>query len=155
MSFGDEAAPGSQAVIMPASWRDLNGLRYLEQVCFPKDSWPLLDLVGVLTLPQVIWLKATIGEKLVGFVAGDQKPHQHVSWIATIAVLPEYRGKGIGGDLLGACEERLETPRVKLCVRASNAEAIRLYEHRGYLRVDLWTKYYQDGEDALVMEKLL
>lgn len=150
-----EVEPGNQAIILPASWRDLNGLRYLEQVCFPKDSWPLLDLVGVLTLPQVVRLKAIVGEKMVGFVAGDQRPHQHLSWIATIAVLPDHRGMGIGSRLLGACEERLDTPRIKLCVRVSNTEAIRLYEHRGYNRADVWTKYYQDGEDALVMEKLL
>jgi len=88
MSFGYEGVPGSQAAILQATWRDLNGLRYLEQVCFPKDSWPLLDLVGVLTLPQVVRLKAVVDEQMVGFVAGDQRPHQHLSWIATIAVLP-------------------------------------------------------------------
>ena len=40
-----------------------------------------------------------------------------------------------------------------LCVRLDNDGAIRLYEQEGYLRVGTWTKYYNDGGDALVMEK--
>jgi ribosomal protein S18 acetylase RimI-like enzyme len=31
--------------------------------------------------------------------------------------------------------------------------AIRLYERFGYERVGEWSRYYQDGESALVMEK--
>jgi ribosomal protein S18 acetylase RimI-like enzyme len=31
--------------------------------------------------------------------------------------------------------------------------AIRLYERFGYTKIGEWTKYYQDGESALVMEK--
>ena len=34
------------------------------------------------------------------------------------------------------------------------ASASRLYEQEGYLRVGTWTKYYNDGGDALVMEKI-
>ncbi len=52
------------------------------------------------------------------------------------------------------CEKRLNTPRLRLCVRLDNDGAIRLYEQEGYLRVGTWTKYYNDGGDALVMEKL-
>jgi len=31
--------------------------------------------------------------------------------------------------------------------------AIRLYEKFGYSKVGEWSRYYQDGEAALVMEK--
>ena len=58
--------PGSLATIQPATWRDLNSLRHLERLCFPKDAWPLLDLVGVLTLPNVVRLKA---ERTAGLAA--------------------------------------------------------------------------------------
>ena len=68
--------------------------------------------------------------------------------------LPEYRHQGIGRRLLEACEERLTTPRLRLCVRPSNEEAIRMYKMAGYSHVDRWGKYYNDGEDSLVMEKL-
>ncbi len=47
--------------IEPATLRDLGALRHLEQVCFPKDAWPLLDLIGVLTFRGVMRLKAVNG----------------------------------------------------------------------------------------------
>ncbi len=147
--------PGSLATIQPATWRDLNSLRYLERLCFPKDAWPLLDLVGVLTLPSVVRLKAELDGQMVGFIAGDIRALQHMAWIATIGVLPEYRGRGIGRMLLEACEALIHQPRVRLCVRASNEVAIQLYLSSGYQRAGLWPHYYQDGEDALVMEKAL
>jgi ribosomal protein S18 acetylase RimI-like enzyme len=148
-----EALPGSQASIEPATWRDLNSLRHLEQVCFPKDAWPLLDLVGVLTLPSVVRLKALVGGAFAGFVAGDVRRSQKEAWIATIAVLPEFRGRGVGRKLLRACESQLEVPRVRLCVRASNAAAVQLYLSEGYHKSGLWANYYQDGEEAVIMEK--
>ena len=65
------------------------------------------------------------------------------------------RGSGIGQALLRACEAKLKFPTVKLTVRISNQRAISLYEKEGYRTVDIWTKYYNDGEDGLVMEKIL
>ena len=141
--------------IAPASIRDLNALRKLERICFEKDSWPLFDLIAVLSFPDVVRLKAMEDHKMVGFVAGDPRPSQGFSWIATIAVLPGYRQRGIGRALLLACEAQLRTPRAKLSVRASNQSAISLYEQEGYRTSDLWKAYYNDGENAIVMEKSL
>ncbi|HEY9152131.1 MAG TPA: GNAT family N-acetyltransferase [Anaerolineales bacterium] len=140
--------------ITTASFLDLGALNKLEHVCFEKDAWPFLDLVAVLTFPDVIRLKAVDENgKMIGFVAGDPHPLDGFSWIATIGVLPEFRRRGIGRDLLHACEAQLKTPRVRLSVRASNDGAIRLYEQEGYQRVEVWQSYYNDGEAAIVMEK--
>lgn len=149
------AAPGGRVQVEPATWRDLNALRHLEKVCFPQDAWPLWDLIGVLTLPNVVRLKAVIDAQMAGFVAGDVRPSEKVAWIATIGVLPEYQGRGIGRTLLQACEARLPVPRVRLNVRTSNQVAIHLYQTTGYERSGIWPAYYQDGEDALIMEKRL
>jgi ribosomal protein S18 acetylase RimI-like enzyme len=139
--------------ILPASIRDLNALRKLERICFEKDAWPLFDLIAVLTFPDVVRLKAVEDQQMVGFIAGDPRPSQGFSWIATIAVLPGYRQRGIGRALLLTCERQLSTPRVKLSVRASNQTAINLYEQQGYRTTDIWNAYYNDGENAIVMEK--
>lgn len=139
--------------ILSATIRDLNALRKLARICFEKDSWPLFDLIAVLTFPDVVRLKAVESDQMVGFVAGDPRPSQGFSWIATIAVLPDYRRKGIGRSLLHACEMRLKTPRLRLSVRASNQAAISLYEQEGYRTMDMWKAYYADGENAIVMEK--
>jgi ribosomal protein S18 acetylase RimI-like enzyme len=147
------AQSDTSIAIEPASLRDLSALRHVEQICFPKDAWPLMDLIGVLTFPGVVRLKAMNGRQMVGFIAGDIRRLEGMAWIATVAVLPEFRGRGIGAALLQACEARISVNRIRLCVRPSNDVAIRLYERFGYTRVGEWTKYYQDGESALVMEK--
>ena len=139
--------------ILPANLFDLNDLRHLEQTCFPKDAWPILDLIAVLSFPGVIRLKAVADERMIGFIAGDPRPLEGFSWIATIGILPEYRGKGFGRALLEACEARLTTGRIRLSVRPGNLEAIRMYEKAGYKLIDRWMGYYDDGEDALLMEK--
>jgi ribosomal-protein-alanine N-acetyltransferase len=139
--------------IVSATIRDLNTLYKLERICFEKDAWSLFDLIAVLTFPDVVRLKAVESDQMVGFVAGDPRPSQGFSWIVTIGVLPNYQRKGVGRALLNACEAQLKTPRLRLSVRASNQAAINLYEQEGYRTMDIWKAYYDDGENALVMEK--
>jgi ribosomal protein S18 acetylase RimI-like enzyme len=147
--------PGSAFTIEPATWRDLNTLRQIEKICFPKDAWPLWDLIGVLTLPSVVRLKAMIDDQMVGFIAGDIRHREDIAWIATVGVLPEYRQRGIGEALILACEAQVDVSRVQLSVRMSNEVAIRLYLRLGYQKVGAWSGYYTDHEDALVMAKSL
>ena len=138
--------------LLPASWRDLNSLHRFERQVFPQDSWPLIDLIAVLSLPGIQRIKAVSEGTLVGFVAGEFR--QGRDWITTIGVLPAYRRMGIAQALLTACEEQLSSPLIRLCVRHSNLPAIHLYEKFGYCQVDTWKSYYNGGEDAVVMEKV-
>ncbi len=140
--------------ILPASLRDLGALRALEHVCFDQDAWSLLDLIAVLTFPEVVRLKAVEGGQMVGFVAGDPRPFDGLAWIATLGVDPRYQRRGIGRALLLAAEARIKLPRLRLTVRRSNQGAITLYEQEGYHTADIWKGYYDDGEDGFVMEKV-
>jgi ribosomal-protein-alanine N-acetyltransferase len=140
-------------VILRAAWHDLNDLRKLEITCFGKDAWPLWDLIAVLTLPNIVRLKAVADGKMVGFIAGDPHPHEKLGWISTLGVFPQHRRKGIADALLFQCENELGFPRIRLSVRRSNEPAIALYKKTGYQMVDVWRGYYYDGEDALVLEK--
>ncbi len=141
--------------IQSANLIDLKALRTLEKTCFEKDAWPLLDLIAVLTWPEVIRLKAMEEGEMIGFAACDPRPSQSVAWVATIAVDPRWQRRGVGRKLLRACEEHVSQPRMKLSVRISNHGAIALYEREGYHTVDIWGRYYSDYEDAVVMEKIL
>jgi ribosomal-protein-alanine N-acetyltransferase len=73
----------------------------------------------------------------------------------TLAVAPAYRRMGIGGALLDELLRRAReggASSVMLEVRADNAEAARLYEGRGFERVDVRRRYYQPGDtDAHVL----
>ena len=92
---------------------------------------------------------------MVGVIIGDMRRSKGFSWIATVAVHPDYQGCGIGTALIQACERQITTPRIRLSVRSSNEQAIRLYLRLGYQQTAKWTKYFKGGEDALVMEKEL
>ncbi len=140
--------------ILPATFRDLGPLRRIEQACFLKDAWPLLDLIAVLTWPEVVRLKAVADGLMIGFIAAEPRPSEELAWISTVAILPEYQRRGIGRALLRECEQRLTQARIRLCVRVSNEPAIRMYQKEGYLAMDTWREYYNDNENALVMEKI-
>ncbi len=140
-------------LIESATWRDLKPLEKLEKVCFGADSWPMLELLGVLVFPGVVRLKASVDGEMVGFIAGDPHRAEQAGWIMTLGVLPEWRRHGIAEALLSDCERKLGMPLVKLTVRRGNEAAIALYQKLGYTQTDIWSHYYQGGEDGLVLEK--
>ena len=145
----------SDYVIETASWRDIRALQALEKTCFGQDAWPFLELLGLLTIPLVVRLKASVKERMVGFIAGEARRIDQAGWILTLGVLPEFRRCGIANALLAACEQQMGMPQVKLTVRRSNTAAISLYQKMGYSQVDIWSKYYQGGEDGLVLARTM
>lgn len=59
----------------------------------------------------------------------------HRGWLHLVAVLPEYRRRGIGRALLGEAERRLRAmgcPKINLQIRTSNDAVVRFYERLGY-----------------------
>src|SRR5512143_3796849 len=92
--------------IIAASVLDLTALNKLEHACFGRDAWPILDLIAVLTFPEVTRLKAVEDGRMIGFVAGDMHNGDGLGWIATIGIDPEYRRHGYGRELLRADAER-------------------------------------------------
>jgi [ribosomal protein S18]-alanine N-acetyltransferase len=75
--------------------------------------------------------------------------------IATIAVLPEYRGQGIARCLLVTALQAVIQRNfriVTLEVRSGNLAAQNLYSRFGFAKVGFRPKYYRDNnEDALIM----
>jgi ribosomal protein S18 acetylase RimI-like enzyme len=141
--------------IMPASWRDLFAVQEIERACFIEDAWPIIELMAALTFPNIVRFKAANKEKIAGFIAGDIRRSEGVGWILTVGVLPDYRRQGLAEQLMAQCVQAMNMPRVKLSARRSNLAAIQLYQKLGYSQVDVWSKYYHDGEDGIVMEKQL
>lgn len=150
-----EADFQARVKIAPANWRDWGAVMTLEKLCFGRDAWSALDVAAALTLPDTVRLKAVLEEEMIGLVVGDIRRRQQVGWIATIAVHPSHRRRGLGRRLLQSCEQAMAMPRVKLTLRVSNKAAHNLYLHEGYEQVQYWRGYYASGEDALVMEKVI
>ncbi|RIW29391.1 ribosomal-protein-alanine N-acetyltransferase [Bacillus salacetis] len=75
--------------------------------------------------------------------------------ITNIAVLPSYRGRGLGGKLMGSMIEiakEMGARTMTLEVRVSNDPAQSLYRKFGFHDGGIRKNYYSDNqEDALVM----
>lgn len=78
--------------------------------------------------------------------------------VLNVAVAPEARRRGVARAVLDELEGRGRAQGARLAmleVRRGNAAAIALYRSRGYRDVGVRPRYYPDGEDALVMDKVL
>ena len=76
--------------------------------------------------------------------------------INRIAVIPEFRGRGIGTSLLEWIEENIpdEVTEINLEVRESNKYAIEMYKNFGYTVLGRRKKFCRNPEeDALLMTK--
>lgn len=74
--------------------------------------------------------------------------------VVSVAVLQEYRGKGIGRSLLLEAINGLaarKSDEIYLEVRVSNDLAIKMYQSIGFLIKSRLRSYYRDGEDAYLM----
>lgn len=79
--------------------------------------------------------------RLVGAITCERDPRlkvRHVGHIVGMMVAPEARRLGIGRALLTMCIERVSgsggCELLTLSVTASNREAVRVYEHCGFMR---------------------
>lgn len=89
---------------------------------------------------------------VVGYVGIRFLPGE--AHITTIAVHPQWRGRGLGRYLLlMAIRRALQHPVrfITLEVRASNRTAQRLYTDLGFRVTGIQRGYYRDGEDAWLM----
>ena len=141
--------------IVRATMRDVHAIRRLEQVIFPLDAYTYLSLSTLLMWPGGANFKALdVAGTLAGFVAGSPNWGTHIDWIVTLGVHPDHQRRGLGRRLLTVCEQNMSQAAIRLTVRASNQTAIQLYLTVGYRRAYVEPRYYNDGEDGIVMEKI-
>ena len=79
--------------------------------------------------------------------------------VTSLAVLDGFRRKGLAQALMHQLHYHMENcygvESVGLHVRVSNAPAAKLYNAFGYKVAEVIPSYYQDGEDAYLMKKVL
>ncbi|WP_457974875.1 ribosomal protein S18-alanine N-acetyltransferase [Arthrobacter sp. D1-17] len=132
---------------------DIPAVHQLEERLFPVDAWPLQMFVDELSQPETRrYLIAEAPDGIIGYAG--LMCIEPIADVQTIAVVPEYEGRGIGSALLrelisegrrrGAADLLLE-------VRADNPRAQQLYRRFGFEQIHVRRKYYRDGVDALIM----
>ncbi len=144
--------------IRTAQRADLLAVVRIEKASFPQP-WPFDAFEQFLGEPA--FLVATDGDgRVTGYVVADVTPNygHDIGHIKDIAVHPDRRGEGIGSALLERALSILAAVgarSVKLEVRESNEAALRLYREFGFDVLRRVPRYYDDGEDALMMVREL
>lgn len=136
---------------------DVTAVEVLERRLFPVDAWPMQmffdELAQVDTRRYVV---AEAGGQIVAYAG--LMCIEPIADVQTIAVVPEFEGKGIGSAIL---MELIEEARrrgaweVLLEVRADNPRAQALYTRFGFEQIHVRRRYYRDGADALIMRLTL
>lgn len=134
---------------------DIAAIAEMERRCF-ADAWSAELLADVLKYPFLHGILLEEDGRIVGY--GCLRVLFEAADVDNIAVDSPYRGRGYGEKLLGILLDRARSLGAREClleVRVSNAAAIGLYQKYGFLQIAVRKKYYEDGEDALVMQKTL
>ena len=126
----------------------------LETLCF-RDPWSERSIAGELDNPLSTWLICADGDAVLGYV-GSQTVMGETDMM-NVAVHPAARGQGIATRLILALVEDLKKQGshcLTLEVRASNQNAISLYQKLGFLQIGRRPNYYRNPkEDALILRK--
>ena len=141
---------------------DLQSVTNINRVCLPENYTDYFFIDLYRRFPETflvaeedgevvgyIMCRIELGLSNFGFSGLIKKGH-----IVSVAVLPQYRHKGIGEALITEAMEGMRKYNTKQCfleVRTTNAPAINLYKKLGFNVTRTIHGYYVDGEDAYVM----
>ena len=143
----------SDIIICPMTAAELPQIIAIERLSYPlpwSEQHFLDELSSKVALPLVALDAAGV---VLGYICAMQVLDE--GHILNVAVAPEARGRGIGRLLvervLADCRAA-EAAFVSLEVRVSNHSAIELYRRIGFVECGRRKKYYENGEDAIMME---
>ena len=126
----------------------------LEKLCF-SDPWSEKSVASELNNPLAFWLVAEDNGRVAGYI-GSQTVLDETDMM-NVAVHPDYRKQGIATALIvGLVEElrKMGSHSLTLEVRASNENAIRVYQKLDFQQVGCRKNYYRNPrEDALILRK--
>jgi ribosomal-protein-alanine N-acetyltransferase len=138
-------------IIEPMREEHLPEVMQIERRVF-QPGWSEQAFLRDLHRHDALYLILRVDGKIVGYVGGWFVVDE--CHITNIAVCPEYREQGLGSRLLhrflSIARER-GMRRATLEVRIGNAPAQNLYKKFGFRPMGVRKRYYDDGEDALIM----
>jgi ribosomal-protein-alanine N-acetyltransferase len=140
---------------------DFDALYALEERCFdPTFRFPRPTLRSLVRRPNSATWIAEDDESVAGFaiIHWNKKEPGTPAYIQTIEVDPDARNRGVGGELLRRIEQAAREAGATLIwlhVDAKNADAVRLYERRGFCLNGREEDFYPMGRAALIYIKEL
>ena len=125
---------------------DLPAVAILEAEC-AKQPWTLEDYQELFESQDCGGFLAEIGGQPVGYLI--HQPVECGRYVTGVGVVPWFRGQGLGRKLM---QRMIDSGLpLSLHVRKGNDPARNLYLSLGFFKLRVQTKYYEDGEDAILM----
>ncbi|MCF8553954.1 MAG: ribosomal protein S18-alanine N-acetyltransferase [Candidatus Nanopelagicales bacterium] len=135
---------------------DLARVLEIEVDLFPVDAWSedlFLGELAEVSISRDVSV-AILDSEIVGYASFRYVGKQ--GDVNTVAVASNQQGKGIGTALMDWLESQAALRNVQeifLEVRSDNEAAIKMYDARGYERIDIRRNYYGNTIDANIMRK--
>jgi ribosomal-protein-alanine N-acetyltransferase len=148
--------------LRPFEEEDLVEVVEINRTSLPENYPPYFFLDLHTNYPKT-FLVAEVEDRLAGYILcrielGASELHKmkaaRKGHVVSIAVLPQYRRRGIGKSLMIASMKAMlgyEASESYLEVRVSNQPAVNLYKELGFVIARKIPEYYNDGEAAYVM----
>jgi len=143
-------------VFRQATVGDIPSIMEIEQTCFNQDSFSKRQFVYLITRAQGRFCVVEYQGRVAGYLSLLINRHARSLRIYSVAVHPDFRGKGIGQLLMNRAVEMAHeesSKKITLEVNVSNLSAIHLYAKNGFECAGIRTNYYHDGTDAHYMQK--
>ncbi len=132
----------TSAHVSAASAADTEALVALWEACGLTRPWndPRGDIALALDTPMSDILVLRDGEDLLASAMVGFDGHR--GWVYYLAVAPAAQGRGLGAQMMRACEDWLtarDCPKIQLMVREDNLAARGFYDRLGYARQEVVT----------------
>ena len=134
-----------------ASAKDAPGIARAEELIFP-DPWTERSVTDLISTEGAMCFVATEEDRVCGYVIGRLIAPE--GEIYRVAVLPEYRRRGLAYRLLDysvKCSLGKGLESLFLEVRSQNIAAISLYTAYGFRKIGIRKNYYKNPTDDAVL----
>ena len=154
----NQAGPRATVRLSHASAKDIGALSQLEQSAFAGDRVSRRSWRGLIASASAT---VTLARQRSGIVGASVLLHSERTSVArlySIAVDPGARGQGLARMLLEAAIEQARAAGasvLRLETRVDNEAAQSLFRRHGFAPLDRKPAYYDDGTDALRLQKSL
>ncbi len=148
--------------VRQAMLTDIKDIIKINRICLP-ENYSFEFFYSILTEYGFACVVGEENNTITGYVLSRiEKPFSSYiglqgdkGHIISVAVLPQYRRKGIAYQMMKQTMRRMLEANIHtiyLEVRKSNTPAIELYKKLNYYEKKEIKNYYRDGESAIVME---
>lgn len=148
--------------LRPFRTSDLNEVMKINRICLP-ENYTTFFFIQLHEQYPATFIVSEENERIVGYImcrietsnlSFGRFGKARIGHIISIAVLPEKQHQGMGFALIKEAIKKMTVYEATECyleVRASNTEAVTLYQKIGFKISRTIRKYYLDGEDAYMM----